>query len=296
MHIYRSFYKGTRLLCGGGGGGRGVRNRVTFSLIFVSIFDRNDFEIISKLERIDKNSSFFNEEMANGKREKKKNSTIKLIFRSKLFNQAIYLSFYNVDRAFRVHFIPTRCKEGSGNILKYQLVFNGTGQSFEIFAAFVSRIKGRYRFIQSFLICTRAHHSRETIPFLINETRVKASVQLNGSPLRPTPLNFIPGPKYEGKIDTFCPSCLRSSLRSSFTTSLLRSWIRDAAEIKWLKLEDNSPQLSRLSFSPPCNEKRRERYKIYNNDRINKIYLLFDVYGSPIRSIISFSRIVESVH
>lgn len=155
--------------------------------------------------------------MANGKREKKKNSTIKLIFRSKLFNQAIYLSFYNVDRAFRVHFIPTRCKEGSGNILKYQLVFNGTGQSFEIFAAFVSRIKGRYRFIQSFLICTRAHHSRETIPFLINETRVKASVQLNGSPLRPTPLNFIPGPKYEGKIDTFCPSCLRSSLRSSFT-------------------------------------------------------------------------------
>lgn len=217
VHIYRSFYKGTRLLCGGGGGGRGVRNRVTFSLIFVSIFDRNDFEIISKLERIDKNSSFFNEEMANGKREKKKNSTIKLIFRSKLFNQAIYLSFYNVDRAFRVHFIPTRCKEGSGNILKYQLVFNGTGQSFEIFAAFVSRIKGRYRFIQSFLICTRAHHSRETIPFLINETRVKASVQLNGSPLRPTPLNFIPGPKYEGKIDTFCPSCLRSSLRSSFT-------------------------------------------------------------------------------
>lgn len=199
VHIYRSFYKGTRLLCGGGCGGRGVRNRVVFSLIFVSIFDRNDFEIISKLERIDKNSSFFNEEMANGKREKKKNSTIKLIFRSKLFNQAIYLSVYNVDRTFQVHFIPTRCKEGSGNILKYQLVFNGTGQSFEIFAAFVSRIKGRYRFIQSFLICTRAHHSRETIPFLINETRVKASVQLNGSPLRPTPLNFIPGPQIWGK-------------------------------------------------------------------------------------------------
>lgn len=214
VHIYRSFYKGTRLLCGGGGGGRGVRNRVTFSLIFVSIFDRNDFEIISKLER---RILLFLTKKWRMEREKKKNSTIKLIFRSKLFNQAIYLSFYNVDRAFRVHFIPTRCKEGSGNILKYQLVFNGTGQSFEIFAAFVSRIKGRYRFIQSFLICTRAHHSRETIPFLINETRVKASVQLNGSPLRPTPLNFIPGPKYEGKIDTFCPSCLRSSLRSSFT-------------------------------------------------------------------------------
>lgn len=38
-------------------------------------------------------------------------------------------------------------------------------------------------------------------------------------------------------------------------TSLLRSWIRDAAEIKWLKLEDNSPQLSRLSFSPSATKK-----------------------------------------
>lgn len=74
VHIYRSFYKGTRLLCGGGGGGRGVRNRVTFSLIFVSIFDRNDFEkkfITNYFEIRKKNSSFFNEEMANGKREKK---------------------------------------------------------------------------------------------------------------------------------------------------------------------------------------------------------------------------------
>lgn len=225
--------------------------------------------------------------------ERKKNSTIEL------FNQAIFITLQRWS--LQVHFIPTRYKEGSANILKYQLVFNGTGQSFEIFAAFVSRIKGRYRFIQSFLICTGyAHTSRETIPFLINETRVKASVQLNGSLLRPTPLNFIPGPKYEGKIDTFCPVfTVVFTISTSLPISVSRCGRNQVAS-----LENNSRQLLRLlsRLSRPLQrvEKRggtRPRYKIYNNDRINvSRRSVFDVYGLPIRSIISFSRIVESVH
>lgn len=221
-----------------------------------------------------------------------------------------YLSLYNVDRTVQVHFIPTRYNEGSANILKYQLVFNGTGQSFEIFAAFVSRIKGRYRFIQSFLICTGyAHASRETIPFLINETRVKASVQLNASPLRPTPLNFT-SPKYEGKIDTRFAPCLRSSLRSyAFTTTPYPISISFGSRFgrnQMALLENNSRVATTFPIilpttTPPLQriEKRggtRPRFKIYNNHRINVSRRVFDVYGLPIRSIISFSRIVESVH
>lgn len=265
VSIARS-YKGTRLLCWGE-----RREKWMILEIFVSWSIRAISKLLKDIGRIFCATT--------GKVRKK------LISRSR----KLIITLHRVDRSPR--FVPTQ--EGRPS-LKISISIQWNGAKFRNIRGICQPHKGKIPVHPKFPNL-HAHTSRETIPFPINETRVKASVQLNGSPLRPTtpPATKPHSPNMREKLIRFAR--VYDRLLRSFTSLDFDSRRKSSSGFV---VESNPRQLLRLLCPPlrPPGSKEEGLFEIYTTIEWTRIVSVSMFYGLPIRSIISFSRIVEPAH
>lgn len=231
VSIARS-YKGTRLLCWGEGR-RGERREKWMILeIFVSWSIRAISKLLKDIGRIFCATT--------GKVRKK------LILRSR----KLIITLHRVDRSPR--FVPTQ--EGRPS-LKISISIQWNGAKFRNIRGICQPHKGKIPVHPKFPNL-HAHTSRETIPFPINETRVKASVQLNGSPLRPTtpPATKPHSPNMREKLIRFAFTIVFYDL---LPLSISIRGGNQVAALWWKVIRDNFCDYSAHRYAP-LDRKRRD--------------------------------------